>query len=129
VYFSVPAAVGTAAVQKGRLGDDGLIFEGTVNFGLTHKLIPGPDGFPPTEFAPGAEGDAEYSPLVHIVANEDEKQEKTICINGPVLNAPQVANDTGRSLSVVDIDYERKTVTREGYALVNVSGVYSPCNG
>ncbi len=104
-------AVGTAAVQKGRWGDDGLIFEGTVNFGLTHVLIPGPDGFPPAEFAPGAEGDAKYSPLVHIVAKEDEKQEKTVRFKGPVLNAPQVANDTGRSLSVVDIDYERKTVT------------------
>ena len=61
-------AVGTAAVQKGRLDGDGeLVFEGTVNFGLTYVLVPGPNGFPPTQFAPGAEGDAKYSPLVQIV--------------------------------------------------------------
>ena len=103
-------AVGTAAVQKAHVHDGQLVFEGTVNFGLTHVLIPGPNGFPPTSFAAGAEGDAKYTPLVQVVPDEDEKQEKTAGI-GVVLNAPQVANDTGLSGSVVNIDYERKTVT------------------
>jgi hypothetical protein len=99
-------AVGTAAVQKGQLGGDGeLVFEGTVNFGLTYALVPGPNGFPPTQFAPGAEGDAKYSPLVQIVPQPSAP--KTVL----VLNAPQVANETGRSRSVVDIDYGHKTVT------------------
>ena len=35
-------AVGTAAVQKVHFHDGGLVFEGTVNFGLTHVLVPGP---------------------------------------------------------------------------------------
>jgi hypothetical protein len=104
-------AVGTAAVQKVHFHDGELVFEGTVNFGLTHVLVPGPNGFPPTQFAAGAAGDAKYSPLVQIVPNEDEKQAKTAPGVGVVLNAPQVANETGRSGSVVDIDYERKTVT------------------
>ncbi len=103
-------AVGTAAVQKGQLRGGILIVEGTVNFGLKHVLVPGPNGFPPTEYAPGAEGDAKYSPLVQIVPEADGKQEKT-GRTGVVLNAPQVANETGRSGSVVDIDYGRKTVT------------------
>jgi hypothetical protein len=103
-------AVGTAAVQKVHLHDGVLVFEGTVNFGLTHVLVPGPNGFPPTEFAAGAAGDAKYTPLVQIVPDTDEKQEKTTGI-GIVLNAPQVANETGLSGSVVDIDYDRKTVT------------------
>src|SRR5579863_2765815 len=99
-------AVGTPAVQKGQLGGDGeLVFEGTVNFGLTYALVPGPNGFPPTQFAPGAEGDAKYSPLVQIVPRPSAP--KTVL----VLNAPQVANETGRSRSVVDIDYGHKTVT------------------
>ncbi|MGC2032686.1 MAG: hypothetical protein WA642_21900 [Steroidobacteraceae bacterium] len=104
-------AVGTAAVQKVHFHDGGLVFEGTVNFGLTHVLVPGPNGFPPTSFAAGAAGDAKYTPLVQIVADKDEKQETTAPAIGVVLNAPQVANETGRSGSVVAIDYERKTVT------------------
>ena len=86
-------AVGTAAVQKVTSGADGLVFPGTVDFGLTHVLVPGPNGFPPAEFAAGAAGDAKYSPLVQIVAQAG---------SGIVLNAPQVANDSGRSDSVVD---------------------------
>lgn len=102
-------ALGTAAVQKARLRDDSLIFEGTVNFGLTHILTPGPNGFPPIQFAAGAAGDAKYSPLVQIVRDLDDSQRAKA--NTLVLNAPQVANDTGKSGSVVDIDYEQRTVT------------------
>jgi len=105
-------AVGTVAIQKVQIHDDGeLVFEGTVNFGLSHVLVPGPNGFPPTQFAAGAAGDAKYSPLVQIVPEQNGKQEKTALGSGVVLNAPQVANETGLSGSVVDIDYERKTVT------------------
>lgn len=104
-------AVGTAAVQKVHIHDGGLVFEGTVDFGLTHVLVPGPNGFPPTSFAAGAAGDAKYTPLVQIVADKDERQENTARSIGVVLNAPQVANETGRSGSVVEIDYEHKTVT------------------
>ncbi len=108
-------ALGTPAVQKAHYNEDldMLIFEGTVDFGLTHVLVPGPDGFPPADFAPGAAGDAKYSPLVHIVSARDkdgDKDDKGHRI-GLVLNAPQVANETGKSGSVVDIDYDRKTVT------------------
>jgi hypothetical protein len=101
-------AVGTAAVQKVHYHDGELIFEGTVNFGLTHVLVPGPNGFPPLQFAAGAAGDTKYTPLVQIVADKDEK---TVSGTGVVLNAPQVANETGKSGSVVAIDYDRKTVT------------------
>jgi hypothetical protein len=104
-------AVGTAAVQKVHFHEDGLVFEGTVNFGLTHVLVPGPNGFPPLQFAAGAAGDAKYTPLVQIVPDQDEKHGTVAPAIGVVLNAPQVANETGKSGSVVDIDYERKTVT------------------
>lgn len=71
-------AVGTAAVQKVTSGDDRLVFPGTVDFGLTHVLVPGPNGFPPAQFAAGAAGDAKYSPLVQIVAQENGKTGKTV---------------------------------------------------
>lgn len=101
-------ALGTVAVQNARIDDDGLVFDGTVDFGLTYVLVPGPNGFPPAQFAPGAKGDAKYSPMVQLVTGgEGGKVHGT----GLVLNAPQVANDTGRSGSVVAIDYDRRTVT------------------
>jgi hypothetical protein len=107
-------ALGTAAVQKAWFaGNDALIFEGTVNFGLKHVLVPGPNGFPPSSYAPGAQGDAKYSPLVQIIpaANGDNVADDRVPKTGLVLNAPQVANDTGVSGSVVDIDYSARTVT------------------
>jgi hypothetical protein len=97
-------ALGTAAVQNGRFDGDTLIVDGTVNFGLTRVLVPGPNGFPPIQFAPGAVGDARYSPLVHIAPANTRG-------TGVVLNAPQVANETGVSGSVVAIDYDNRTVT------------------
>jgi hypothetical protein len=107
-------ALGTAAVQKARVaGNDALVFEGTVNFGLKHVLVPGPNGFPPSSYAPGAQGDAKYSPLVQIIpaADGDNDAGDRVPKSGLVLNAPQVANDTGVSGSVVDIDYSARTVT------------------
>jgi len=103
-------AVGTAAVQNGRFDDGELVFPGTVNFGLTRILVPGANGFPPVQFAPGAAGDAKYSPLVQFKPTQDEKGGAG---SGTyiVLNAPQVANETGLGGSVVDIDYPNKTVT------------------
>jgi hypothetical protein len=94
-------ARGTAAVQRGHFDHGLLVFSGTVNFGLHHVLVPGPNGFPPAAYAPGAAGDASYSPLVDVVENGHDV----------VLNAPQVANSTGTSGSVVSIDYGHRTVT------------------
>lgn len=96
-------ALGTAAVQSGSFDGETLVFAGTVDFGLTRVLVPDPDnGFPPLSVSPGAMGDASYSPLVHIVNEAGEDV---------VLNATQVANNTGSSGSVVDIDYAGGTVT------------------
>ncbi len=100
-------ALRTAAVQEGGYHGGMLIAEGTVNFGLKHVLVPGPKGFPPLQFAPGAVGDAAYSPMVHvgIEPGGGTGDQQT------VINAPQVANETGVSGSVVAIDYGRRTVT------------------
>lgn len=99
-------ALGRQAVQKAWLEQGGLVFQGTVDFSGTRVLVPGPNGFPPTEYSPGAVADAKYSPLVNIVTEQNGKEQNT----GIVLNAPQVANDTGRLPSVVAIDYGRRTV-------------------
>lgn len=96
-------ALNTKAIQNGTLNGESLTFNGTVDFSLQRVLVPDPvNGFPPTKFAPGAMGDASYSPLVHFVNGAGKDV---------VINAPQVANDTGMSGSVVDIDYSNKMVT------------------
>jgi hypothetical protein len=100
-------ALGTAAVQKALLDHGKLVFEGTVDFSGTRVLVPGPNGFPPSEYSPGPIADAKYSPLVNIVTQQNGQEHNTSI----VINAPQVANDTGRSPSVAAIDYERRTVT------------------
>ncbi|CAN5793629.1 hypothetical protein BH18ACT13_BH18ACT13_13890 [soil metagenome] len=56
-------ALGTKAVQRGRLTEGAIAFPGTVNFRPKAVVEPGEDGFPPAKVKPGALGDARYSPL------------------------------------------------------------------
>lgn len=91
-------ALRTKAVQNVTTRGSEIVFPGTVRFGLPHVVTPGPQGFPPTVAKPGAEGDANYSPLINIG-------------HGVVIDAPQVANSSGRNNSVTSIDYKARTVT------------------
>ena len=91
-------ALGTKAVQRVKLGGGEVQFAGTVDFSPTRVVVPGPNGFPPTQADPGARGDAAYSPLITTG-------------NGIVLNASHVANGTGEHDSLVSINYTARTVT------------------
>ena len=77
------STVGNAA-RVARLETDGsLTFgRGTVDFAPERSVTPGEmsSPFPPTDFAPGSVGDAEYSPLVYIEN-----------AGGHVYNAPVIA--------------------------------------
>lgn len=95
-------ALGTRAVQKVRTTGGVVRFAGTVDFAPERVVVPGPDGFPPARFRPGAVGDARYSPL--ITAN-----------GRTVLNASQVANASGRHDAVVDIDFQKRQVTLDTF--------------
>src|SRR4051794_6784615 len=91
-------AAGTAAVQRVTVGPDGTIdFPAGVDFGPERDVVPGPTGFPPDLAAPGAVGEPGYSPLVELP-------------DGTVLNAPQIANATGRADKVVALDTAAGTV-------------------
>ena len=77
-------------------------FSGTVDFGPQRVVVPGPNGFPPERFRPGAVGDADYSPL--------------ITTNGrTVLNASRVANSSGLHDAVVGIDRKGRQVTLDTF--------------
>jgi hypothetical protein len=89
-------AAGTAAVQNSmsEIGSgNGIDFPASVDFSPSRILVPGPAGFPPAQAQPGAVGEPGYSPLVRVVFRG-----RTV-----VLNAPQIANATGRADKIVQL--------------------------
>ncbi len=103
VNFSprLATAKGTKAVQKITYSQGLVRFKGTVNFAPQRSVTPNATtGFPPIGFAPGSIGDADYSPLIELP-------------NGTVLNAAQIANNTGVHDRVVTMDIVNKTATLE----------------
>jgi hypothetical protein len=97
-------ALGTAAVQNASLVKGIVQFPGIVDFSPTRVVTPGPAGneFPGGTYAPGAVGDALYSPLITTG-------------NGIVLNATQIADNSGRHDSVVSMDLVHRTVTLKSF--------------
>lgn len=93
-------ALGTAAVQNARLVDGKVEFPGIVDFSPVRAVTPGPAGneFLGGSYTPGAVGDALYSPLITTG-------------DGIVLNATQVADDSGVHDSVVTLDKVNHKVT------------------
>ena len=81
----------TAAVQVVRETGGVIDFPATVDFRHTRVLVPGASGFPPADAAPPSVGEAGYSPLAQLP-------------DGTVINAPQIANDTGHAARVVQLD-------------------------
>jgi hypothetical protein len=90
-------ARGTDAVQKVAVDNGVIEFPATVDFSPQRSVVAGPTGFPPDLATPGAVGEPGYSPLIELP-------------DGTVLNAPQIANDTGRADKVVALDPSAGTV-------------------
>jgi len=88
--FSAKLTNASLAARTGNLDANGdIVFDkGTVNFAAQRNIVPGPAGaeFPPKSFAPGAIGDANYSPYVRIVN-----------AGNVIYNAPMVAFDVDAS--------------------------------
>jgi hypothetical protein len=90
--------VGTTAAERVRIVGGVIDFPATVNFAPQRRIVPGPAGFPPAVAEAGAVGEAGYSPYIQLP-------------DGEVLNAPQIANGTGRADKVVALDQTHATVT------------------
>ncbi len=71
----------SAAANK--FGPAVVHFQGEPDFAPTRKLVPGPNGFPPADFAPGAVAGPGYSPFIRIDGSS------------VVYNAPIVATGNG----------------------------------
>lgn len=105
-------ARGTTAIQTASLVGGTIIFPATVDFSPTRVVQPGPTGFPPAAAAPGAIGEAGYSPLIQLP-------------DGTILNAPQVANASGLHDKLVSISADHsRAVFRETEGFYNGKEVY-----
>jgi len=96
-------AAGSASVQDSAsaIGSgNGIAFPASVDFSPTQVIVPSASGFPPLAAQPGAVGEAGYSPLVQLVFRG-----KPV-----VLNAPQIANASGRADKVVSIATNHRSV-------------------
>src|SRR5215471_13222487 len=96
-------AAGTPAVENStsQVGSgNGIDFPASVDFSPAHVLIPSAAGFPPAAAQPGAVGEPGYSPLVRVVFRD-----QTV-----VLDAPQIANATGKADKIVSIAPDHRTV-------------------
>jgi hypothetical protein len=91
-------ARGTAAVQKVTIVNGVIDFPATVDFSPVRQVSPGPTGFPPAAFNPGAVGQPGYTPLIQLP-------------NGVILDAPQIANESGQADKVVALDTQHHQVT------------------
>lgn len=88
-----------AGAQRGRFVGGSLVVEAGVDFAPIHAVQGTPGtGFPPLVATPGSVGNAGYSPLVRLP-------------DGSVINAPQIANATGRHDKVVSMSGDRRRVT------------------
>jgi hypothetical protein len=84
-------AIGTPGVQTVTMKNGAIDFPATVDFTPKRVLEPGPNGFPPAKASPPSVGKAGYSPLIKLPS-------------GIVINAPQVANDSGHADKALKLD-------------------------
>src|SRR5260370_815077 len=69
--------------DQNKFGQAVINFNGAPDFSPTRTLVPGPNGFPPASFSPGATAGTGYSPFIRIDGTS------------PVYNAPIVATGDG----------------------------------
>ena len=89
---------GSSAVQHVTMANGEVEFPASVDFTPVHSVTPGPDGFPPAAFSVGAIGEEGYSPYIQLP-------------NGDIMNAPIIADETGRADKVVELDTDHMRVT------------------
>ncbi len=89
---------GTTAVMPVTIRDGVWVFPASVNFAPNRIVVPTPGtGFPPVQVQAGSVGEEGYTPLIQLP-------------DGSILNAPQIANATGRHDKVVRLDDAAGTV-------------------
>ena len=90
----------TRAVQQVTMNGGTIEFPASVDFTPVRSVTPGPTGFPPAAFHVGAEGEPGYSPYIQLP-------------DGTILNAPIIADESGRADKVRELDTEHGRVVYE----------------
>jgi hypothetical protein len=101
IGIGCPACVQTVTLEnptpaQNPFGPGVLDFAGVPDFSPTRILVPGPNGFPPAQFQPGAVGGPGYSPFIRISGSD------------VVYSAPIVATGDGP----FDVDHHTNTGDR-----------------
>src|SRR5207244_3526974 len=81
--ISCPECVQTVSLESptpahNRFGPAVVDFKGAPDFSPARKLVPGPNGFPLADFAPGAVAGPVYSPFIRIAGS-------TVLYNAPIV--------------------------------------------
>lgn len=82
---------GSSAIQQAKIVDGILEVSASVDFAASWFLNPGSSVIPPENYEPGSVAQGQYSPFVQLP-------------DGIVLNASQVANQTGKHDRVIELD-------------------------
>jgi hypothetical protein len=88
IAIGCPDCVQTVTIDaptadQNKFGPATVHFQGEPDFSPTRTLVPGPNGFPPASFSPGAKAGPGYSPFIRIAGSD------------VVYNAPIVATGDG----------------------------------
>ena len=78
-----PVTLDSPSADQNKFGPATVHFQGEPDFSPTRTLVPGPNGFPPASFSPGAIAGSGYSPFIKIAGSD------------VVYNAPIVATGDG----------------------------------
>jgi hypothetical protein len=113
IGISCPACVQTvtltnASPLQNPFGPAVIDFAGAPDFSPTRIAVPGPDGFPPAKFQPGAVAGPGYSPFIKIAGSNT------------IYNAPIVATGNG------PFDVTHHTNTSDRALAVHIAGLSAP---
>jgi hypothetical protein len=81
-------------------GEGTVHFEGVPDFTPTRTLVPGPTGFPPASAAPGAVGDANYSPFIRVVGSTTVYNAPIVAVGDGPFDVRHHTNTAERVLAV-----------------------------
>lgn len=81
-------------------GEGTVQFEGIPDFSPTRVLAPGPTGFPPAKVAPGAVGDANYSPFIRIDGSTTVYNAPIVAVGDGPFDVEHHSNTADRVLAV-----------------------------